>query len=1635
MSEENLGRAVFYIGINTENFDLSMNAAKNKALIGARRIEDIFSNMENAINFDKIGQNASKVFEVGLAKSAKVAASATEIATSAVKTFAGELGSLASAATGSLTAGFSGLKSLLISVASAGFGTLKDAAGAVVNALVTVGQRAGGLASGAVGALKEAALALGHGLEQVGEAAGGNLLSGLKSLADVAVRATSAAANLAAHVGGSLLSGLSSLGQAAASTVTHLTKLATTAGSLAVSAFSSLAHGAVSLASEIAQLATKAGNLTVNAFSGLVDVAGKAVHGLKILAEATVDTAGALVNLAGKAGHAAGEVGKLGAEAAIKTAEGLGHIAMGAAGLVADLAKLGLAAAATGSAMGTAFGVKAVGVFAEFEAALNQIKAVSNLTDEQLKQLTDRAIDLGAKFPISSTDAANGFGELAKAGFTANEVLAASNGLVYLGIAGQMNLAQSAELLAGAIRGFGLAATDATHVTDLFATVANASSVDLTDLGYSFKYIASAARASGYTIEEMSVALGLLGNNMIKGESAGVVMRTLIGSFASPSKAAAAAFAQLGVATKDAQGNMLPFTEVLKSLRAKFAGLSEAQQVQLAKSIAGQEAMGGFLALIKTSDADFAAMENAVKNSAGAAEQMASTMSGGVKGAINNLSGSVEGLQIRLGQALAPAVVLVANKLAELINKAAPFAEVIGTRIANQVIALVNGFEQLAPTLAGASSKFGPLIGKLLELHSLFSPLNLAVTALQGYLTGGLSGALLAIEGKVVEVGKAFGIDLTGAFKLANSFIGGTVLPMLRTVANFVVNDLIPAALQLASRVQGTFQHAFGQAAGIVREIFYGVILPAVEFVLGTLVPRLVQFANSVKSQFIGALQTAGRIASEVFFNLVLPAFQVLVTRVIPTILAFVNQFKGQFIQILQTAGQIAESVLYNVVLPAFAFAANLLTTVVLPALANVASMLEGRLIQAFQITSGVLQNIVIPAVQFFVAWSAANLLPILYSIANTIDQTVAPALTRFGGFFVSDILPLLGQFAGFIAATIVPTLGNIAAFTLTTVVPALTRLVELFSIAFGPAIQVVSDIFNNQLLPALTRAWQSFDSNLTPKTRELAAVFGQQLAQYIQLAAIRAQEMIPVVAGLWQQFGPVVLKVLELANAFSPLSIALSVFKGFLEGGLPGALAAFQGRIQNIGNILGIDLVGAIQSVANFFQTTLMPAVQAVIGWIVSDGIPTLQEMFKWFSVHIGPVLQSLATTFMNVVLPALSRFWDFAVKNVVPILERLANFIATTLIPVVGEIAAFIFDTVAPAFVKIVSVVLTALMPALETLGKVIVENILPTLKKIWEFTDQFIIPILTGLADMVGKVLSGQFQFFGGIVGGIWGTVEAVLKTGSLIAIGVFENMGRAVEWLGGVFGGIGTAVSNAFKFVGDILFGAWNYVVEVFNGIGRTIGWVIGVFQGIGTALANIWLGVQTGIGNFGNFVKGIFQNVLNFIIDILNAPINVINALIRAVKSSPIGFAVGWVPEIGNIPKVQFFEKGGTSLGGPTVVGEKDPEIVQMPDGSAWLASMPTFLPDLPKGAQVFKGSDTRAMLNNSRDFLAGLGSGNAGMSGAGFRPGDMVGSTTNNNSRQTIIERNIEQNLNITLSEPDAREVIEAFGVAETYAE
>lgn len=291
-------------------------------------------------------------------------------------------------------------------------------------------------------------------------------------------------------------------------------------------------------------------------------------------------------------------------------------------------------------------------VGADFESAMSEVSAISGATGAELDALTQKAKEMGASTKFSASESAEAFKYMAMAGWETSDMIDGISGVMNLAAASGEDLAEVSDIVTDAITAFGLQASDSAHFADVLAAASNSANTNVAMLGGSFKYVAPVAGALGYSIEDVSVALGMMANSGIKAEQAGTSMRALLSRLAKPTEEVNDAFSKLGISASEAltnaDGSMKPLSETIEILRGSMSGLDEATKASVASGIAGTEAMSGLLAIVNSSDADFEKLTESIANADGTAQRMAETMEDNLEGAITIMKSAVEGFGISL---------------------------------------------------------------------------------------------------------------------------------------------------------------------------------------------------------------------------------------------------------------------------------------------------------------------------------------------------------------------------------------------------------------------------------------------------------------------------------------------------------------------------------------------------------------------------------------------------------------------------------------------------------------------------------------------------------------------------------------------------------------------------------------------------------------------------------------------------------------------------------------------------------------------------------------------------------------------------------------------------------------------------
>ena len=328
--------------------------------------------------------------------------------------------------------------------------------------------------------------------------------------------------------------------------------------------------------------------------------------------------------------------------------KGLNKLASMAKGSIGGITTI-IAGAAT--ALG-GLGIAAIKLGADFEAQMSRVLAISGATEAEFTQLKDLAKQLGADTAFSASEAAAGMENLASSGFAANEIIAAMPGLLDLAAVSGGDVAVAAEVAASALNAFGLEASDAGHVADVFARAAADTTAEAYDMGEALKYVAPVAYAMGLSLEETAAAIGLMSDAGIKGSQAGTALRGALSRIAKPTEIMCDTMDRLGISFYDSKGKMISLKEQIEVLQTAFEGLSQEERNQALVTLYGQESLSGMLALIEAGPEGLDNLTKSLENSTGAAEEMAQVFQDNLQGDLENLMGSIETLGLTFSESI-----------------------------------------------------------------------------------------------------------------------------------------------------------------------------------------------------------------------------------------------------------------------------------------------------------------------------------------------------------------------------------------------------------------------------------------------------------------------------------------------------------------------------------------------------------------------------------------------------------------------------------------------------------------------------------------------------------------------------------------------------------------------------------------------------------------------------------------------------------------------------------------------------------------------------------------------------------------------------------------------------------------------
>ena len=493
----------------------------------------------------------------------------------------------------------------------------------------------------------------------------------------------------------------------------------------------------------------------------------------------------------------------------------------------------------------------------DFEAAMNQVSAISGATGKDLDSLTQLAKDMGATTKFSASESAEALTYMGMAGWKTEDMLSGLPGVLNLASAGGTDLATTSDIVTDGLTAMGLTAKDTDKFVDIMAATCSNANTNIELMGETLKYVGPVAGSLGIEMDDLSVAIGLMGNAGLKGSNAGTALRAGLTNLVKPTKEMSKAMKKYGVELVTNKDGSVDLMGTMQNLRTVLGDLDQTTQAQALSTIFGKEAMSGWASIVNASEGDFNKLSEAIANSDGVAQSMSDTMMQGMNGALTEMKSALEGVAITIGERLTPFIEKLADgisKVCEWFNNLSPTA---------QTVIMV---------IAGLVACIGPLLVLVGSGISLFANLSIVAGGL-GVTIGALVGAFSSVIGIVVAVVAAiagFIAIIVNAYKENETF---------RNTVNNVFNNI----KSIISNVMSIIKDVISMAWSVIKTIWNNGLKQILQTALTALATMASNFTSGlnkvtsivktaislVKAIFSGDFKTVGNIVNNILQNIV----------------------------------------------------------------------------------------------------------------------------------------------------------------------------------------------------------------------------------------------------------------------------------------------------------------------------------------------------------------------------------------------------------------------------------------------------------------------------------------------------------------------------------------------------------------------------------------------------------------------------------------------------------------------------------------------------------------------------------------------------------------------------------------------
>lgn len=434
----------------------------------------------------------------------------------------------------------------------------------------------------------------------------------------------------------------------------------------------------------------------------------------------------------------------------------------------------------------------AVEVYSDYEQSLVNSAAIAGANAAEQEKMAQAARKAGRDTTKTAKESADALGYMALAGWDVNQSTKSLMPVLELSESTNADLAETSDLVTDSMSALNLKTKDLSGYLDLVVNENNSANTSASQLMKAFIKTGGAARSLGIDVQETGTALGILANNGTKAEEAGRSVSAMLTRMSS-NTSALEKMEELDISIFDEKGDFVGFEDALKRINKGIAGLSSEDRAQSLKEIAGTNYYSKMIYLLEGvkkgadgAESAWDSLENKLKNSEGALDEMDAKVTDTASGALQRMQSAMDDAKISFAEAFSNEYVGILDDLASGFNTA---SEAITEFADEHGIEIHNAFEKLED---GAGSLIGLAGDAAGFVADNFDLIETAVAGLgTAIVTSKVSEGILGIATSIMSF-SANPVTLA----VAGISAGSAALKMLSTHVRLTRENMANASLE-----------------------------------------------------------------------------------------------------------------------------------------------------------------------------------------------------------------------------------------------------------------------------------------------------------------------------------------------------------------------------------------------------------------------------------------------------------------------------------------------------------------------------------------------------------------------------------------------------------------------------------------------------------------------------------------------------------------------------------------------------------------------------------------------------------------------------------------------------------------------